>query len=578
MREFHGIAASPGIAIHHAFAHYTDSVTIPKYSISESDIETEWARYLNAVERAASEIRGIKDTLGLSQTNQHQLLDAQLLMLRDPEMSDHINKRIPDTLRNVEWILSEFIDQMVAVLEASGDEYLAERSLDIMDVSRRITNHLLYRERLSLSTIDKEVILVSPNLLPSETVLLDPTKVRGIALDAGGNTSHSAILARSFGIPAVFGLRDLCRTVKPEDLLIVDGDSGVVIVDPDKETLVQYRAKLGELERQENQLIGLRELPAESLDGYRISLMANIGRPEEIETVLNANAEGIGLFRSEFLFMDPREQPDEDVQYSAYVRVLTAMEGKPVTIRTLDVGGDKLLPSMEEGNDNNPLLGWRAIRFCLEEQEIFRIQLRALLRASAHGNLKLMFPLISNAEELSQALRILDEERQDLEAFGTPMAEELPVGIMIEVPSAALISDILARKADFFSIGTNDLIQYTMAVDRGNEKIAPGFQPFHPAIWRLMKITVDNAKAAGIPIGVCGEVASDPKAAVLLMGLGLDELSMGAYGIPAVKRIIRSVSAKEARIALGKVMSMATAEEVEVYMRRWTGDKIDRFE
>jgi phosphotransferase system enzyme I (PtsI) len=499
-------------------------------------------------------------------------------MLRDPEMSEHINKRIPDTLRNVEWILSEFIDQMVAILEASGDEYLAERSLDVMDVSRRITNHLLYRERLSLNTIDKEVILVSPNLLPSETVLLDPTKVRGIALDAGGRTSHTAILARSFGIPAVLGLRDLCRTVKPEDLLIVDGDSGIVIVDPDKETLLQYRAKLGELEKQEHQLIGLRELPAESLDGYRISLMANIERPEEIETVLNSNAEGIGLFRSEFLFMDPRDQPDEEVQFSAYVRVLNAMKGKPVTIRTLDVGGDKLLPSMEEGNENNPLLGWRAIRFCLEEQEIFRVQLRALLRASAHGNLKIMFPLISNSEELDQALRILNEERRDLEAFGTPMAEELPVGIMIEVPSAALISDILARKADFFSIGTNDLIQYTMAVDRGNEKIAPGYQPFHPALWRLMKITVDNAKTAGIPVGVCGEVASDPIAAMLLMALGLDELSMGAFGIPAVKRIIRSVSAEKARKALDEVMGMATAEEVEAYLRRWMGDNIGRFE
>jgi phosphotransferase system enzyme I (PtsI) len=306
--------------------------------------------------------------------------------------------------------------------------------------------------------------------------------------------------------------------------------------------------------------------------------MANIEIPDEIEAVLNSNAEGIGLFRSEFLFMNPREQPDEDTQYSAYLRVLEAMDHKPVTIRTLDVGGDKLLPTMDEGNESNPLLGWRAIRFCLEEQEIFRIQLRALLRASAHGNLRIMFPLISNAEELDQALRILAEERRDLEASGTPRADELPVGIMIEVPSAALISDILARKADFFSIGTNDLIQYTMAVDRGNEKIAPGYQPFHPAIWRLMKITVDNAKAAGIRVGVCGEIASDPMAAVLLMALGLDELSMGAFGIPAVKRIIRSVSAEEARQTLDTIMGMATAEEVEAYLRRRMGDNIDRFD
>ncbi len=575
MKEYKGIPASPGIAIHHAFAHYADSFPMPQYFVSESEVEDEWLRFRKAVKRASSEIERIKETLGPSTSGHHQLLDVQLLMLQDPEMSDQIKKTIPESLHNVEWILSEYIDNVVKLLESSGDEYLAERSLDIMDVFRRITNQLLYRERLSLSRIDKDVILVSPNLLPSETIMLDPEKVRGIALDAGGRTSHTAILARSLGIPAVLGLRSITRNIKPDDLVIVDGSLGIVIVDPDEETLVAYRGKLRELEKRETELIGLRNLPAETTDGKSINLLANIEIPEEIDLVISSNAQGIGLFRSEFLFMNPREQPDEEIQYRAYVKVLEAMGEKPVTIRTMDVGGDKLLPMMGSLDENNPLLGWRAIRFCLDEEEIFRIQLRALLRASAHGNLRIMFPLISNTGELDKALMILEEERRDLAACKTPMAENLPIGIMIEVPSAALISDVLARKSDFFSIGTNDLIQYTMAVDRGNEKIAPLFQPYHPALWRLIKMTVENGKAAGIPVGVCGEVASDPASAVLLLALGLDDLSMGAFSIPSVKRIIRSVSASEASTVLETVMIMACSEEVESYLNSWLGEKFD---
>ncbi len=576
MKEYKGIPASPGIAIHHVFAHYADSIPLPQYSLHKSEVENEWSRYQTAIDRASDEIRNLKETPGVAASDKDQLLDAQLLMLQDPEMNEKIKKTIPETLQNVEWILNEYINGMVVRLEASGDEYLAERSLDFMDVARRITNQLLYRERLSLTRISKEVILVSPNLLPSETIMLDPDKVRGIALDAGGKTSHTAILARSLGIPAVLGLRSITRNIKPDDLLIVDGNCGVVIVDPDENTLIAYRGKLFEQGKRESELVGLRNLPAETIDGKRINLLANIEIPEEIELVLESNARGVGLFRSEFLFMNSREQPDEDRQFRAYVKVLKAMKGLPVTIRTLDVGGDKLLPSMDGLDESNPLLGWRAIRFCLEEEEIFRIQLRALLRASAYGNLRVMFPLISNAEELDSALSILAEERRDLEAGGTPMSEDIPVGIMIEVPSAALLSDVLARKADFFSIGTNDLIQYTMAVDRGNEKIASLYQPYHPALWRLIKMTVDNAAAAGIPVGVCGEVAGDPVLAVMLLALGLDDLSMGAYSIPAVKRIIRSVNAGEASKALEKIMNMATADEVESYLNGWLGDKLDK--
>lgn len=572
MREYRGIPASGGIAINHAFAHYADSAPVPRRSITESQVESEWRRYRAAVERAAAEVRGIKENVNPRHTGRHQLLDAQLLMLHDPEMNEHIRRDTTRTLTNVEWILSEYVESMVNTLESSGDEYLAERSMDILDVSRRITNQLLYRERLSLALIDREVILVSPNLLPSEIIHLDPEKVRGIVLDAGGPTSHTVILARSMGIPAVVGLGNVCRSIEPDDVIIVDGENGVVIVDPDEETLRRCRDRLEELVKREKHLLGLKELPARTLDGHRLSMLANIEIPGEIGGVLSSGAEGVGLFRSEFLFMDPHQSPDEDRQFRAYARILQEMGDKPVTIRTLDAGGDKLLPGVNESDELNPLLGWRAIRFCLGEEELFRNQLRALLRASAHGNLRIMFPLISNTRELDDALSILNEEKGDLAAAGTPMAEKIPVGIMIEVPSAALIADVLARRADFFSIGTNDLIQYTMAVDRGNEKIADLYQTWHPAVWRLIETTVEGARESGIPAAMCGELAGDPLAAVLLAGLGLDELSMSVHSIPAVKSMVRSIDTLSAREALAEVLTMENADDVQsLLMDRFGG-------
>ena len=572
MREYRGIPASGGIAINHAFAHYADSAPVPRRSITESQVESEWRRYRAAVERAAAEVRGIKENVNPRHTGRHQLLDAQLLMLHDPEMNEHIRRDITRTLTNVEWILSEYVESMVNTLESSRDEYLAERSMDILDVSRRITNQLLYRERLSLALIDREVILVSPNLLPSEIIHLDPEKVRGIVLDVGGPTSHTVILARSMGIPAVVGLGNVCRSIEPDDVIIVDGENGVVIVDPDEETLRRCRDRFEGLVKREKHLLGLKELPARTLDGHRLSMLANIEIPGEIGGVLSSGAEGVGLFRSEFLFMDPHQSPDEDRQFRAYARILQEMGDKPVTIRTLDAGGDKLLPGANESDELNPLLGWRAIRFCLGEEELFRYQLRALLRASAHGNLRIMFPLISNTRELDDALSILNEEKGDLAAAGTPMAEKIPVGIMIEVPSAALIADVLARRADFFSIGTNDLIQYTMAVDRGNEKIADLYQTWHPAVWRLIETTVEGARESGIPAAMCGELAGDPLAAVLLAGLGLDELSMSVHSIPAVKSMVRSIDTLSAREALAEVLTMENADDVQsLLMDRFGG-------
>ncbi len=571
MKIFNGIPASPGIAIHRVVTYYPDIVFIPSYAVDKADTEDEWNRYEEAVKQVAHEIRGIYDKLESSAIEQRYILEAQLLMLHDPEMNKHVYTQLKETQTNVESILSKYIESIVNLLETSGDEYLAERSIDILDISRRITNKLLYKERNALALIDEDSILVAPNLLPTETIQLNTDRVLGIALDAGGRMSHTAIFARSLGIPAVFGCMGLCRTTTPHDLIIVDGDEGRVVVNPDEKTLLHYREKLVDSEKRESSLDNLREFQAKTLDGQSIFLMANIETPGEIEFVQSANADGIGLLRTEFLFIKQDEHPGEDVQMQEYRYVLEAMGVKPTTIRTLDIGGDKLLSSMNSADERNPLLGCRAIRYCIREEELFRTQLRALLRASAHGNLRIMFPLISNVEELDMAKKILEEERNKLMAAGILMAAKIPVGIMIEVPSAACISDILARHADFFSIGTNDLIQYTMAVDRGNEKVADLYQPWHPALWRLIKLTVDNAMGAGIPVSVCGEVANDPAAAVLLMALGLKELSMSSFYIPKVKSAIRSINIREAEDVLDEVMEADCAASAEAIISRSFG-------
>jgi phosphotransferase system enzyme I (PtsI) len=355
--------------------------------------------------------------------------------------------------------------------------------------------------------------------------------------------------------------------------MIVDGNKGVVIVDPDKETVERYQSTYIEWHRREVELLTLNELPAETKDGKLIELMANIEVPEETESAMSHGADGVGLYRSEFLFLQPAGNADEDEQFDAYSRVLSAMGGKSVTIRTLDLGGDKIIPSMKAVDEKNPILGWRAIRFCLSERGLFLQQLRALLRASVNGNLQIMFPMISGIEELENALDALEEAKESLGKEGTPIKEDIPVGIMIETPSAALTSDVLARKVDFFSIGTNDLIQYTIAVDRGNERTAYLYEPFHPGVLRLIQIVVDHAHRAGIPVSMCGEMAGDPLAAVILLGMGLDIFSMSAFTIPEIKRIIRSVSMVEAEELVGAISEMKSYVEIDKHVQDWMRER-----
>ncbi len=566
MNELSGISASPGIAIGQAFLYVDDTPTIPRYKIDDTQVDAEFERFTVAVDKATAELGGLKQVSGTNEGNQLEMLESHLLLLSDPEFTASIESRLQKNRLNVEWVLYRFIQEQVEKLQRAEDQYLRERTSDIYDVAKRILNHLMFRQRISLSDLEQEVILVAHELMPSDAIGMNKRMVKGIALDAGGKTSHTAILARAFEIPAVLGLSRISQVVRTGDEIVVDGNRGRVITYPDDKTKKRYFRVQREWRKREVALMGLNELPAETRDGKLLSLKANIEVPEEVDALASHGADGVGLYRSEFLFLRGLGLPSEQQQYEAYSQVLTSLQDKPVTIRTLDLGGDKIAPVLGGFSEQNPILGWRAIRFCLSRVDLFKVQLRALLRASVYGDLRIMFPMISGVEELNRAYEILDEVKYDLRTEGVAIRQDIPVGIMIEVPSAAMTADILAHKVDFFSIGTNDLIQYTIAVDRGNEKIAYLYEPFHPGVLRLLKTVIESAHAVGIPVGMCGEMAGDPQATVILLGLGLDEYSMSSVGIPEVKRIIRSVTVSEAEELVGTVMEMRSYQEVDAFV------------
>ncbi len=575
MRELTGIQASPGIFIGRCYLSLEEEdYSIPHYSIMEKDLSLELGRFHSAKTLAENELTELRNKAKLEMGSEHAaIFDSHILMLNDVDLLEQIERNLRHSLKNVEWILFQLEQSLVKKLGDSQDSYLAERASDIKDVSRRLIAHLLKRERRCLTSIQGHVVLVARNLLPSETIGMNRQAVHAIALDAGGKTSHTAILARAFHIPAVLGLQEITKSIRNGETLIVDGDSGKVIVDPDPETLEKYRLLIERKAHHERELGSFCTLPSVTLDGQVVPLKANIEIPQEVEDVISRGTDGIGLYRSEFIYLQPDSVPTEEEQFLAYSAVLKAMGNLPVTIRTLDLGGDKMIPEFESADEKNPLLGWRAVRFCLDRQEIFKNQLRALLRSSMHGNLRIMFPMISGVEELDRCHAVLEEVRLELREKGIPFKREVSVGIMIEIPSAAMTTDILAHKADFFSIGTNDLIQYSLAVDRGNEKIAYLYQPFHPGVLRLIKMTIDNAHAAGIQVSMCGEMAGDPYATVVLLGLGLDEFSMSAASVPEVKRIIRSVTRKDAEDLIQSIMSMGSYVDIEAAVHSWMDER-----
>lgn len=570
-----GIAASSGIIIGKVFLYATQSLKAPRYVIGHTDVGDEHSRFKDALKRATEELRQLKDkTRNESSGADVDILDTHIMMIEDPDFEKQVIGGIQNRLMNAESIIEDTISTMISSLETTGDEYLRERTMDLYDIQSRLLHQLMFLERASLTDISEEVILVANNLLPSEVLTMNRSFIKGIVLDTGGKTSHTAILARAFEIPAVIGLSSVSKKVTNGQTIIVDGNLGQVFLRPNRQTVERYEERMASWERHEAELMSFNELAARTTDGRIVRLKANIEIPEEVESCLSHGSEGIGLYRSEFLFMRPGEHASEQEQFQAYAQVIKGIgQSGPVTIRTIDVGGDKVIPGLEDFDEENPILGWRAVRFCLSRPDIFKTQLRAMFRASVFGPLRIMFPMISGVEELDKVLSIVEEVRHECVRDGIEFDDSIELGSMIEVPSAALIADIIAKKVDFLSIGTNDLIQYTIAVDRGNEKIAYLYEPLHPGVLRMIKMIIDKGHAAGVPVGMCGEMAADPIYAVVLLGLGLDEFSMSPAAIPEVKKIIRSVSMQDAKSLVDAIIEMDSYETINTYVRKWMNER-----
>ncbi|MGG0049620.1 phosphoenolpyruvate--protein phosphotransferase [Bacillus atrophaeus] len=566
MQELKGIGASAGIAIAKAYRLEEPDLTVEKKNISDSEAEV--SRFEDAITRSKDELEKIKEH-ALKELGQDKadIFSAHLLVLSDPELLNPIKEKISSESVNAEFALKETASMFVSMFESMDNEYMKERAADIRDVTKRVTGHLLGVEIPNPSLISEEVIIVAEDLTPSDTAQLNREFVKGFTTDIGGRTSHSAIMARSLEIPAVVGTKTATGTIQNGVTVIVDGINGDVIIDPSADTVKKYGEKHSAYMAQKAEWAKLVNEPTVSKDGHHVELAANIGTPDDVKGVLENGGEAVGLYRTEFLYMGREQLPTEDEQFDAYKAVLERMEGKSVVVRTLDIGGDKELPYLELPKEMNPFLGYRAIRLCLDEQEIFRTQLRALLRASTYGNLKIMFPMIATVNEFREAKAILLEEKEKLVQAGQVVSEDIEVGMMVEIPSTAVIADQFAKEVDFFSIGTNDLIQYTMAADRMNERVAYLYQPYNPAILRLITLVIEAAHKEGKWVGMCGEMAGDEIAIPILLGLGLDEFSMSATSILPARTQISKLSKKEAESFKEKILSMSTTEEVVAFVK-----------
>ncbi len=561
MTLLQGIAASSGIAIAKAYRLVEPDLSFTKTTIE--DIDAEKAKFDAAIAQSIQELKEIqkvaKTELGADEA---AIFDAHVLVLNDPELINPIKEKISSDQVNAEYALKETTDMFIAMFEGMDNEYMQERAADIRDVTKRVLSHLLGVKVVNPSEISEEVIIIAEDLTPSDTAQLNRKYVKAFATDIGGRTSHSAIMARSLEIPAIVGTQEATEEIQDNDMLIVDGLTGKLHINPTAELIAEYEKELEKYEAQKAEWAKLVDEKSITADGEQVELAANIGTPEDLEGVMNNGGEAVGLYRTEFLYMGRNQLPTEDEQFDAYKKVLEGMDGKPVVVRTLDIGGDKELPYLELPTEMNPFLGFRAIRLCLEETDIFRTQLRALLRASTYGNLKIMFPMIATLDEFRKAKAMLEEEKEKLIAEGEKVSDEIEVGIMVEIPSTAVQADQFAKEVDFFSIGTNDLIQYTMAADRMNERVSYLYQPYNPAILRLVKMVIDASHREGKWTGMCGEMAGDEIAIPLLLGLGLDEFSMSATSILQARAQIRGLKKSDMKELAEKALQMGTAEEV----------------
>jgi len=566
MIQLKGIAAAPGISIGSAYKIGKEEFVIPKKDILEEEIPLQIQLFEEALIKTRREIIELQKRISSDMGQEEALIfDAHLLVLEDRMLIEEVISRLKKEKVCVSYIFSEVLKKYIDVFSRIEDEYLRERISDINDVGKRVLRHLLGTERRSLANLKERVVVVAHDLSPSDTAAMHKESVFAFVTDIGGKTSHTAIMAKSLEIPAVVGVQEATTKIKPQDILIVDGSMGIVIVNPDEDTLRVYREEGERLKGVAAHFLLAKDLDAVTLDNKTVEIFANIEFPDEVPSVKLHGAQGIGLYRTEFFYMNRKDLPTEEEHYQAYKYVAEEMKPRSVIVRTLDLGGDKFLSQFEIPRDMQPFLGWRAIRFCLARPDIFKLQLRAILRASVHGNLKLMYPMISGVEELQQANKILGEAKEELRLKGIPFNNDIKIGAMIEVPSAAMTADILAEEADFFSIGTNDLIQYSLAVDRVNEKVAYLYEPAHPAVLRLIKNIIEAAHSANIKVGMCGEMAGDPSFALILLGLGLDEFSMPPQVIPELKYIIRCVTFKQAHEIASRALRLSTGKEVEEF-------------
>ncbi|MCE9588046.1 MAG: phosphoenolpyruvate--protein phosphotransferase [Verrucomicrobia bacterium] len=562
-RVFQGTAVAPGIAEGKVLIHFQEEESIPFRDLKDHELDAEVARFEGALLATRKEILELQERLSQSAgASDAGIFDAHLMVLEDPTLIDEVIKGVWKEKHNAEFVFQGVIHKFIKTLSAIDDPYLRERAIDLEDVARRVIRHLLGKSGQRLAGHDRNHIIVADELTPSDTATLNRDNVAGFITEKGSKTSHVAIMARSLGIPAIVGLEGICTELENGSLILIDGYSGKIFLNPSHSTHLTYQAIAEEKELVEEGLEVLRESDSTTLDGHHIVLAANIELPEELDEVAACGADGIGLYRTEFLYFNRVTPPDEEEQYAVYRSVAEKINPQPVIIRTLDIGGDKPTDCLDLALEQNPFLGCRAIRFCLNNPEIFKTQLRAILRAGIHGNLKMMFPMISGIEELFHAKALLAEAAQELSEQGVPHKKDIELGIMIEVPSAALMADVLAREVKFFSIGTNDLLQYLMAVDRGNERIAHLHDPSNPAVVRILKTIVDGAHAAGIWVGVCGELAGDIEFTPLLIGLGIDELSASAVLVPRVKKAIRSLDVTACREIVERALSGERAAEI----------------
>ncbi len=568
MKQLKGIQASPGIAIGPVYLHDPEDPWIDIQEISEAETETEVQRFLATLEEVAEDVKVIRaqveEKLGRDYA---QIFDAHLLILEDEALKEPTILLIRDERVNAEYAFWRTFQKVRRQFDAIQDDYFRARKADILDIEKRVLAKLCQREDALLGRLTSEAIVVAHDLAPSDTAHMHRDCVLGIVTEVGGTTSHAAIIARGLEIPAVLGVEAAIASAESGDLAIVDGRRGQVYINPDAETLERYRIEAKRFQEAQQDLSSLRDLPAETLDGVGVSLQGNIEIFEEVESALVYGAKGIGLYRTEYLYLASSRLPTEEEQTETYTRIAERMAPHSLVIRTLDLGGDKLSYILHTHPEMNPFLGWRAIRVALANKGLFRSQLRAILRASVKGNIRIMYPMISGVEELIEANEVLEEAREELRAEGVAFDEACPVGAMIEVPAAAVVADQLADEVDFFSIGTNDLIQYTIAVDRANEKVAYLFDPLHPAVLRLIRNVVEVGDRRGIPVTLCGEMAGDPLYSVLLLGLGVDGFSMSPMALPEVKRAIRSVTMAEASALAEAVLSLRTREEIKTYLR-----------